>query len=304
MDIEQGEGGKRTTAVIIREAANLPPEIWKDSRIAAIQKAVAPRGAGIAELAIFFATAARYDLDPMMGEIWLADMQGKLRVVTGRDSYIKVASREPGYKGIISGVVYANDKFAVKREGDEVKVLHQVEGFDRGARKGAYCVGYHEGRPPVLILRGWADFASLHNKPTWKAHPDDMLETRCIVSCLKRMYNIAGIDLPDQEPTPEELAAAAGREAGQATTDRAADFRARLQAAAERGGAKMAIAGAQVEDVVEAEIVPEPPAGPFSDGPTEIEGAEAIRQRAEELGAELTEEELDLELDRRLAGEE
>lgn len=226
-----------STALAIRAAGNLPAERWTDERIAAIKTAVTPGKATTAQLAIFLATAHRYDLDPLLGEIWLADMQGTLRVVTGRDAYVKVASREKGYKGFASGVVYSNDEFAVQRDGAEVKVLHTVKGFDRGHRLGAYFVGYHEGRPSTLVMRAWSDYASLHNKPTWKAHPDTMIETRVIVTGFKFMYNIAGISDEDGWLVQEidggspELAVAGTRTMADDLRSQLADAKARKSAA-------------------------------------------------------------------------
>jgi len=323
-DQEQSESGSRY-CMVVRKAANLSAESWSDERISAIVRAVAPRNATQAQVAIFLATAQRYNLDPLLGEVWLADMGGQLRVVTGRDSYIKVASRNEGYRGIESGVVYSKDQFAVKRNDGKVQVQHVVSGFDRGDRVGAYCVVNHEGRPPVLILRRWEDFRALHGKPTWKAYPDDMLETRCIVAALKRMYNIAGLDTPDSIPEPEDLAKVDNEHAQRATHDTAESVRGAVAAVTARMRAARsqpaetpaetpidAQAGAEEAEDADFEVVddepPTPPAagqpeGPFDDGPTTpLVDEEDMQRRIDEAEQEIqrdpSDEELDLEIER------
>ena len=191
---EETNGQGSAYAVTVRKAANLSAEEWSDERIGAIARTVAPPDAKPAEIAMFLAVAHRYQLDPFLKEIWLAKDKGRLILLTGRDSFIKVAERDEGYLGFDSGVVYQNDHFEVDREADSIIVTHQVKGFvDRGARVGAFCVAYHKVRRQVLVLRKWEDYAHLHGKDNWKNYGDDMLETRVITAALRRQYTISGI---------------------------------------------------------------------------------------------------------------
>ena len=215
-------------AVTVRKAANLSAEEWSDERIGAIARTVAPPDAKPAEIAMFLAVAHRYQLDPFLKEIWLAKDKGRLILLTGRDSFIKVAERDEGYLGFDSGVVYQNDHFEVDREADSIIVTHQVKGFvDRGARVGAFCVAYHKVRRQVLVLRKWEDYAHLHGKDNWKNYGDDMLETRVITAALRRQYTISGI-YSESEFIAGELDAESSR-AGTATQDRLEDLKERMR---------------------------------------------------------------------------
>ena len=214
-------------AVTVRSAANLPIEDWSDERIGAIARTVAPPDAKPSEIAMFLAVAHRYQLDPFLKEIWLAKDKGRLILLTGRDSFIKVAERDEGYLGFDSGVVYEKDEFTVVRDGDKITVSHQVEGFDRGQRVGAFCVAYHKVRRPVLVLRKWEDYKHLHGKDNWQNYGDDMLETRVITAALRRQYTISGI-YSESEFIAGELDPESSR-AGTATQERLEDLKERMR---------------------------------------------------------------------------
>lgn len=186
------ENGNNALA-LVRASAGLSLEQWPDERIETVKRMYAPQAKSAHELAAFLATAARYDLDPVLGEIWLAPMQGGLKVVTGRDAMLKAAARDPHYVGIVSGVVYEKDEFRLERAGLEVTVRHVINGMDRGPLVGAYCVAYHATRVPVVIVRRWEQYKHLQGRGTWKDYGEDMIETRAITAALRRQYQLAGL---------------------------------------------------------------------------------------------------------------
>jgi hypothetical protein len=183
-----------TAMAVVRAAAGLSPDRWPDERIDAVKRMYAPIAKNVHEVAAFLATADRYDLDPVLGEVWLAEIKGKLRVMTGRDAMLKAARRDAGFTGIVSGVVYKNDEFRVIREGEAVTVRHLINGMlDRGEIAGAFCVAYHRDRAPVIVIRRWDQYKHLHGRDTWKDYGEDMLETRAITAALRRQYQLAGL---------------------------------------------------------------------------------------------------------------
>lgn len=177
----------------IRTGAGLPAESWPDARIETIAKTCAPEDTQVPELAMFLGVANRYDLDPLVGEIWLAKDRGELMVLTGRDSYLKIAQRDPGYEGFDSGVVYEDDDFRIRREGSDITVEHTITGMKRGDITGAYAVVYHAERKPVLKVRRWSQYKHLHGKTNWRENPDAMIETRALVAALREQFNISGL---------------------------------------------------------------------------------------------------------------
>jgi hypothetical protein len=177
----------------IRNAAQLPAERWSDERINAVLSMLAPEARTVAQAALFLATCDRYQLDPTVGEAWLGQIKGKPTVLTGRDSYIKIAQRDPGYAGYDADVVREKDEFSVERRGDDIGVTHKKKGFDRGKIVGAYAVVYHRGRRPVYVEKKWEELQHLHGKDTWKQNPAEMILTRALTFGLKLQFNISGL---------------------------------------------------------------------------------------------------------------
>jgi len=193
----EGNEGSRY-AVTVRRAANLPTAGWADERIAAVARTVAPEGASPAEIGMFLAVAHRYDLDPFLKEIWLIKDRGRLMVLVGRDSFLKVARRDENYRGYRAGAVYEKDEFSVHYGEEGVQATHNVNGFERGGLMGAYCIVYQAHRPAVLILRKFGDYRHLHAKDNWKQNPEDMLLARVITSAHRLAFNISGLYTPDE----------------------------------------------------------------------------------------------------------
>jgi hypothetical protein len=184
------------TGRFLRAAANLSVEEWSDSRITTLMRTVGHAEATLSDVAMFLTVAKRYDLDPFMKQIWLAKMDGKLVVVTGRDGLMVAASRDPGYMGYEAGVVYEKDSFELVRNGNDVSVKHTINGFDRGKPVGLYCVVPHAHRSTVAVVRPWTYYQKLLNdtkRKAWVDYPEDMGENRVVVAALRRQYPLASI---------------------------------------------------------------------------------------------------------------
>lgn len=180
-------------ALLVRRAAQLPAESWPDERIATVARTVAPPEATSTEVAMFLAVAHRYGLDPFAKEIWLAKDHGRLIILTGKDSILKVARRDPGYSGHVSGAVYEKDTFKVVREGDRVDMQHE-QGLPRGKLLGAYSVARKEGHPDQVIMREIGDYAHLvQKKDNWKQYTEDMIVSRVVTAAHRLLYNISGM---------------------------------------------------------------------------------------------------------------
>lgn len=179
----------------VQRASGVDPEKWTLERIDAIGRMITRDvPAQIHEIATFVQVADRYQLDPFLGEIWMAKDKGKIIILTGRDAILKVARRDSTYLGYRSGLVHENDEFALDVQQDGSIVLaHKVTGIKRGPLIGAYCVVYMEGRPPVWVIRELADYQHLSHKDNWKNYTPDMLETRVIAAAHRRAVNITAL---------------------------------------------------------------------------------------------------------------
>lgn len=124
--------------------------------------------------------ATTYDLDPLMGHLWLVDddfdrpvvEDGKpvdgdvnLKVGITRDGLLVVARRDERYQGMEFDAVREKDIFKTKRDGGDVSIFHEypdlpdgsAEGSDpaeeyRGAIIGAYCKVFVDGHKPTYYF--------------------------------------------------------------------------------------------------------------------------------------------------------
>lgn len=190
----------------LRRAANLSPAEWSAERIEAVVKMVAPSAKNLHEVAMFLGTCNRYQLDPTIGEVWLGQIRGRPTVMTGRDTYIKIAQRDKGYNGFDADVVREKDEFTVARDGSQIVVHHKKAGFARGKILGAYAVVYHQDRRPVYVEKHWDELKHLHGKDVWKDNPSEMILTRAVTFGLKLQFNLSGLytaaDALDEPETP------------------------------------------------------------------------------------------------------
>jgi hypothetical protein len=198
----------------------------------------APAARTVQTLSAFLAVAKKYELDPLVGELYLIETEHGPKVCTGRETFVRIASRQPGYLGIVSGVVREGDTFQVNREGSgleatDVSVQHGM-GLVRGELVAAYCVAYCQGRAPIVIVRRAEDYAHLRGKLNWRLYGDDMLETRCIVAALRRQFPLAGLYVETEFADDEAAAVAAAdqKQVAKATAERTAELRGRIAAAA------------------------------------------------------------------------
>lgn len=164
-----------TTELVARDdgaayGLELAEEIFTPERREAISKFLSIKAEDPAFLP-FLAISARYGLDPMTGEIWLIPQQGgKYRPAAGRDGYLKIARRNPQYRGLRCDVVHLRDTFKVRTSFDEtgkgkLDVVHEYpdladvvrergseENFSpvryRGPVIGAWAIAFFEGKEP------------------------------------------------------------------------------------------------------------------------------------------------------------
>lgn len=222
------------TAVIkyeeVRRAGNLPAEFWPDDRIRAVITMLAPEARTPGQAALFLSTCNRYGLDPTLGEAWLGQIRGKPTVLTGRDSYIKIAQRDPNYAGFTADVVREKDEFTVTRTGEVTEIEHRKQGFGRGRILGAYALVFHKGRAPVYVEKHWDELSHLTSKEVWKQNGAEMVLTRALTFALKLQFNISGLYTQADEVAEEDQDAAASERAASATRDKLATLKDRMQA--------------------------------------------------------------------------
>jgi hypothetical protein len=185
----------RGAALPLTEAAY---KKFDQGRIDLLQKTVG----GTAPLPTFYAfleLSARYDLDPLTGQIWLAQMPGRngaagrYAILVGRDGYLAVADRDPGFIDVDADVVYSKDEFRVTRKADGTRTVEHAYGnpSTRGECLGAYAVLRREGKPDRYFYAPLDQYARNAEKSAWSYR--DAMVIKCAVSYITRItYRVSG----------------------------------------------------------------------------------------------------------------
>lgn len=152
-----------------------------------IKKTIAP-GASNEELELFLYTAAQYNLDPLMKEIYFLKVSGKYSPIVARDGYAKIAKQNPNYDGYDSMVVRENDDFKMDAGEGEV---HHIFGHNRGKITGAWARARYKGRPTVVK---WAEFSEYRkrNSNAWDNYPTAMIQKVAETMALRAQFDITG----------------------------------------------------------------------------------------------------------------
>lgn len=138
----------------------------------------------------YLATCAAYQLDPVMGQIWLIPQKVRVqdgdatvnvtryRPAVGRDGYLAIARREPRYMGLKGQVVCEHDTFEVEYDGSEhePKVLHKFASKPvafaadepphrwRGKILGAWARAIVAGQPDTFFYAPIHEFMRMREK--------------------------------------------------------------------------------------------------------------------------------------------
>jgi phage recombination protein Bet len=132
------------------------------------------------ELALFLHTASKYNLDPLLHEIWCIKYADKVNIFTSRDGYLKIAHMSGKLDGISS---YTIDD----EQGNPIKAVCEVYRKDMS-------------KP----FRAEVKFKEYFNEknPTWKKYPSAMLIKVAEVFALRRAFSISGLLTEEEIGTP------------------------------------------------------------------------------------------------------
>jgi phage recombination protein Bet len=204
---------------------------WTDRQIALISRTVA-NGASPEELHLFLNIAARYNLDPIAGEIWCVKTrgrnggEGRIAIIVGEQGRLKIAERFEDYRGFRSGVVCENDRFMKKPQAEELVEAPGTFSYvehsfghpnERGAVVGGWCEVYRVGRPPTFFYAPLSEYmpnpegmsaAAIANIPWFKTE-SRMIEKCSISTGFRMAFNLAGL-YGEEEMEHVQKAQAAG----------------------------------------------------------------------------------------------
>lgn len=169
----------------------------------------------------FLAVAAQHGLNPIMGEIWLIQTQGRnadgvkrKRPAAGRDGYLKVARRDPGFQGVQGDVVCAHDEYSIEWTGGEndpvVRHRHAPKpamweagenALDyRGRIIGAWAKCYAAGKRPMFYFAPLKEHGRVKDGAwvgAW-SYTSAMILKAAMSLVLRIMYGVTGMAPVDE----------------------------------------------------------------------------------------------------------
>ena len=174
---------------------------WTPQQVEAIRKTVA-YGATNEELTMFLYLAHKTGLDPFSNEIWFIQVNGKNKIMTGRDGYLKIANNHPAFQGMESDAIYELDKFTRESGQDQSVIKHSYDSLkDRGRLLGAYAKVWRSDRKvPSFFLAPMSDYDK--KKGCWLQYPHAMIIKVAEAMALKRAFAISGL-CTQEELIPE-----------------------------------------------------------------------------------------------------
>jgi hypothetical protein len=159
---------------------------YTETQIQAIKDTVA-KGASDSEFEMLMYLANRYQLDPILKEIFYSS--NLQTIMTSRDGYLKIAHRDKAFRGIQSMAVCENDDFDF--DAVNCKLSHKFGKGDRGKVIGAWAIVKKEGFDPVLAYAPYDEHVQQGSK-AWKYK--SAMCCKCAESfALKRQFCITGL---------------------------------------------------------------------------------------------------------------
>jgi phage recombination protein Bet len=154
---------------------NPPQPTWNDEDKALIRQTVA-KGATDSEFKLLLYTAAKYDLDPLVKQIWCVKYGDKpAAIYTSRDGFLHLAHKSGQFDGM------------------ETVAIHNAKGELTGAKCSVWRKGY--GRPFVVEV-ALKEYNTNQNQ--WSKMPETMIKKVAESQCLRRAFDISGLYEPGE----------------------------------------------------------------------------------------------------------
>ena len=175
---------------------------WTPQQVEAIKRTVAIHASN-EELTMFLYLSRKTGLDPFANEIWLIQVEGKNKIMTSRDGYLKIANNNPCYQGMRSDAIYSNDTFKRVIAGENDEIFHSYDNLkDRGQLLGAYAKVYRSDRlVPSFFLAPMSNYDK--GKGAWAKYPHAMIIKVAESMALKRAFSISGLCTQEELMTEE-----------------------------------------------------------------------------------------------------
>lgn len=147
---------------------------WNEEDRKLIQNTVA-RNTTQSEFKLFLYTAMRYDLDPLIKEVWCVKYgNSPAAIFTGRDGFLAIAHRSGVFDGMDSGVKMIDSEIV------------------------GWCRVYRKDMSHPFYVEAYLKEYKGGPKTLWATKPRTMIQKVAESQCLRRAFNISGLYSPDE----------------------------------------------------------------------------------------------------------
>lgn len=162
------------------------------------------KGATDDEFKLMSHIAVKYELDPLVKQIWLVKYGTQpASIFTGRDGFLSIAHRTGQFAGMSTEVVKVDEKIDVVKTRKNLKGEIVTNVVRRDWQYKAVCTVRRKDTPHPFIVEVYEEeYTTAEN--LWRSKPRTMLGKVAESQCLRKAFDIAGLYSPEEMPEHEE----------------------------------------------------------------------------------------------------
>jgi len=162
------------------------------------------KGATDDEFKLMSHIAVKYELDPLVKQIWLVKYGTQpASIFTGRDGFLSIAHRTGQFAGMSTEVVKVDEKIEVVKSRKNFKGEKITNVVKREWQYKAVCTIYRKDTPHPFIVEVYEEeYTTAEN--LWQTKPRTMLGKVAESQCLRKAFDIAGLYSPEEMPEHDE----------------------------------------------------------------------------------------------------
>jgi len=170
----------------------------------ALVKRLSAKGATDDEFKLMSHIAVKYELDPLVKQIWLVKYGTQpASIFTGRDGFLSIAHRTGQFAGMSTEVVKVDEKIEVVKSRKDSKGDKITNVVKREWQYKAVCTVRRKDTPHPFIVEVYEEeYTTAEN--LWKSKPRTMLGKVAESQCLRKAFDIAGLYSPEEMPEHDE----------------------------------------------------------------------------------------------------
>lgn len=193
---------KEQTIIVLEENEKLmktyehiSEKYWYDIRDVIAMKNAAFPDLDAQHFMIAMGVAKKYDLDPLVREIYGYEKWGRVTIAAANAGFLKIARRQDWYIKIISSAVFPEDEFEMDMLNDEIKkhIIHPEKRDKDSIPLGAYAILKMKDQPDQIKWVDWNEYVQTGDYTPWRKQKSAMI-SKCATSVLCReAFGLSGL---------------------------------------------------------------------------------------------------------------